>query len=118
MSESRIFVVGDIHGCVDELNRLLDAIAPPAPTPSAFSATTSIAVRRRRASSTASCACASEGPSCVFLKGNHEDMFLDFLGYGGHYGDAFLWNGGDVTLEIQVGEPEAQFVEAVPQRLE
>jgi serine/threonine protein phosphatase 1 len=41
----------------------------------------------------------SEGPTCVFLKGNHEDMFLDYLGYGGHYGEAFLWNGGDVTLE-------------------
>jgi serine/threonine protein phosphatase 1 len=26
-------------------------------------------------------------------------MFLDFLGHGGNYGDAFLWNGGEVTLE-------------------
>jgi serine/threonine protein phosphatase 1 len=39
--------------------------------------------------------------SCVFLLGNHESMFLDFLGlqdptYFG--GDAFLMNGGDRTL--------------------
>jgi serine/threonine protein phosphatase 1 len=39
--------------------------------------------------------------SCVFLLGNHESMFLDFLGwqrpeYFG--GDAFLVNGGDRTL--------------------
>jgi serine/threonine protein phosphatase 1 len=37
----------------------------------------------------------------VFLCGNHESMFLDFLGWRGkHYfgGDAFLANGGDRTL--------------------
>lgn len=35
---------------------------------------------------------------CTFLKGNHEDMFLDFLGYDGLYGQSFLMNGGDQTL--------------------
>jgi serine/threonine protein phosphatase 1 len=38
---------------------------------------------------------------CVFLLGNHESMFLDFLGWrGSDYfgGDAFLMNGGDRTL--------------------
>ena len=39
--------------------------------------------------------------SCVFLLGNHESMFLDFLGWEApEYfgGDAFLLNGGDRTL--------------------
>jgi serine/threonine protein phosphatase 1 len=40
----------------------------------------------------------TEGPACVFLKGNHEDMFLAFLGLSGRHGDAFLWNGGGATL--------------------
>ena len=38
---------------------------------------------------------------CVFLLGNHESMFLDFLGWRGDAffgGDAFLLNGGDRTL--------------------
>jgi serine/threonine protein phosphatase 1 len=38
---------------------------------------------------------------CVFLLGNHESMFLDFLGWKGPQyfgGDAFLVNGGDRTL--------------------
>ena len=38
---------------------------------------------------------------CTFLLGNHESMFLDFLGWrGARYfgGDAFLTNGGDRTL--------------------
>ncbi len=38
---------------------------------------------------------------CTFLLGNHESMFLDFLGWSGEEyfgGDAFLMNGGDRTL--------------------
>ena len=38
---------------------------------------------------------------CEFLIGNHESMFLDFLGWRGKEyfgGDAFLLNGGDRTL--------------------
>jgi len=38
---------------------------------------------------------------CTFLLGNHESMFLDFLGWEGREylgGDAFLTNGGDRTL--------------------
>jgi serine/threonine protein phosphatase 1 len=34
----------------------------------------------------------------VFLRGNHEDMLLAYLGRDGHYGEAFLANGGDVTV--------------------
>lgn len=34
----------------------------------------------------------------VFLRGNHEDMFLSFLGEHGSHGEAFLFNGGRSTL--------------------
>ena len=54
--------------------------------------------------------------TCEFLLGNHESMFLDFLGWrGAEYfgGDAFLMNGGDRTLasydyfrQIGPGRPE------------
>jgi serine/threonine protein phosphatase 1 len=98
MSNGRTFVIGDIHGCSEELNRLLDALALTAadtvcclgdyidrgPSPRAV---IERLIRLR-----------GEGPRCIFLKGNHEDMFLAFLGEAGHYGDAFLWNGGDATL--------------------
>ena len=39
--------------------------------------------------------------TCIFLIGNHESMFLDFLGWDDPMyfaGDAFLMNGGDRTL--------------------
>ena len=34
----------------------------------------------------------------IFLKGNHEDMLLSYLGLPGHHGDMFLFNGGEATL--------------------
>jgi len=94
----RVFAIGDIHGCVDELNVLLDHLAPGVddvvvflgdyidrgPTPKGV---IDRLLRLRR-----------EAVRTVFIKGNHEDMFLDFLGLGGHYGEAFLYNGGGPTL--------------------
>jgi len=38
-------------------------------------------------------------PKTVFLRGNHEDMLLGFLGLDGCYGDAYLMNGGDQMLK-------------------
>lgn len=98
MTEPRTFVIGDLHGCHEELCRLLDALALTSadtvcclgdyidrgPSPRA------VIERLTRLR--------EEGPRCVFLKGNHEDMFLAFLGEPGHYGEAFLWNGGGTTL--------------------
>ena len=53
---------------------------------------------------------------CTFLLGNHESMFLDFIGWRGESyfgGDAFLPNGGDRTLasygyfDLDTPEPES-----------
>jgi serine/threonine protein phosphatase 1 len=98
MNAARTLVVGDIHGCADELSRLLDALAPTAADTVVFlgdyidrgpsaKAVIDRLLRLRR-----------EGPRCIFLKGNHEDMFLAFIGYPGNYPDAFLFNGGETTL--------------------
>ncbi|HUI24572.1 MAG TPA: metallophosphoesterase family protein [Candidatus Kryptonia bacterium] len=95
---SRTFVVGDLHGCVDELEVLLEGLALTAGDNVIFlgdyvdrgpasSAVIERLIRLR-----------NEGPACVFLRGNHEDMFLAYMGLGGLYGDAFLVNGGRATL--------------------
>src|SRR5207249_2483504 len=38
------------------------------------------------------------GVATVFLRGNHEDMCLAYLGRGGHYGESWMLNGGAATL--------------------
>ena len=59
----------------------------------------------------------SKFPATRFLKGNHEDMMLDFLGFGGNLGQAFLYNGGLETIQsygISVFAPPKEMVEALP----
>lgn len=56
-------------------------------------------------------------PRTRFLKGNHEDMLLDFLGFGGNLGQAFLYNGGLETIQsygITVFAPPTEMVSAMP----
>jgi serine/threonine protein phosphatase 1 len=64
---------------------------------------------------------AQEWP-CVFLMGNHESMFLDFLGWRSPMyfaGDAFLMNGGDRTLAsygfFDIDEPGGESFRLPPQ---
>jgi serine/threonine protein phosphatase 1 len=95
-----IYAIGDIHGEREKLDALLAALDLRAgdrliflgdyvdrgPDPHGV-VERLIEVARER--------------ECVFLLGNHEAMFLDFLGWrGASYfgGDAFLLNGGDRTL--------------------
>jgi Calcineurin-like phosphoesterase len=96
---ARFFIVGDIHACPQELEALLTALSLQPEDQLVFLGdyvdrgpgareVVDLLLRMR-----ADAVCAM-----TFLKGNHEDMFLDFMGYGGHYGEAFLINGGVKTL--------------------
>jgi len=121
MSGARTFVVGDIHGCVDEVDRLLDALTPAASDTLVFlgdyidrgpfpKAVIDRMLRLRH-----------EGPRCVFLKGNHEDMFLAYMGERGAYGEAFLFNGGETTLRsygLEGQSPASLAVRVPPEHLE
>ena len=95
----RLLAVGDVHGCVDELSTMLDAIAPASEDTIVFlgdyvdRGPSPRDVIDRLIALRDSGACRT-----VFLRGNHEDMFLAFLGEGGHHGEAFLFNGGRTTL--------------------
>jgi len=98
MSASRTFVVGDVHGCVDEMQCLLDALQPGAGDTICFLGDYIDRGPSARGVIDRLIRLRDEGPTCVFLKGNHEDMFLAFLGWSGRHGEAFLWNGGGATL--------------------
>lgn len=95
----RTFAIGDIHGCADELDTLLTAIAPQAGDVLCFLGDY---VDRGPASRHVIDLLLQvrQGPAdCIFLRGNHEDMLIDFLGMdGGRFGDMYLENGGAPTL--------------------
>jgi len=98
-SAGRLIAVGDIHGCVDELDALLVAIEPCAGDKLVFlgdyidrgPSPRGVVERLIELRSSATC-------DTVFLRGNHEDMMLAFLGERGRHGEAFLFNGGRATL--------------------
>lgn len=93
------YVIGDIHGCSDELACLLEEL-PLEPSdrlvflgdyidrgPDSKGVISYLAEWQRKGEQ-----------EMIFLKGNHEDMFLSYLGLPGRYGEMFLFNGGGATL--------------------
>lgn len=115
---TRLFAIGDIHGCVDELSCLLDSLSPAAGDTVAFvgdyidrgpdSCGVVTLLRTWRASTPA---------RTVFLKGNHEDMALSFLGRQGHWGEAWYRNGGVAALRswgIDPDLPAAEIAARLP----
>lgn len=93
----RTFAIGDIHGCLDKLEDLLDKIQPAAEDTLVFlgdyidRGEDSKAVLDRLIALAAT-------RHCIFLRGNHEDMFLSYLEWGQNR-DLYLANGGDTTLQ-------------------
>ena len=94
----RVFAFGDIHGCYAELKTLVDTLKRDhdAGAQDQFifigdyidrgpcsKDVIDFLIRFR-----------AEYPKTVFLRGNHEDMLLDFLGLGGTSGEVYLANGG------------------------
>jgi len=94
------YVIGDIHGCARELGYLIGSL-PLAPGdrvvflgdyidrgPDSSEVISFLIDLQRRLNLI----------EFIFLKGNHEDMFLAYLGIGGAHADMFLINGGRATL--------------------
>jgi len=95
------FVIGDIHGCSEELHRLVDALPVRPGDEIVFlgdyidrgpdsSGVVSFLIELKVSLS---------DNKLVFLKGNHEDMLLSYLGLSGHHGNMFLPNGGRATVQ-------------------
>lgn len=96
----RFFIVGDIHACPQELEVLLTALSLQSEDRVVFlgdyidrgPGACEVVDLLLGLKTAGVC-------TLTFLKGNHEDMFLDFLGYDGHHGESFLLNGGATTLK-------------------
>jgi serine/threonine protein phosphatase 1 len=108
----RLFAIGDIHGCIDELSTMLGAIAPARGDTVVFVGDYIDRGPAAREVIEALLELSQGQANYVFLKGNHEDMMLSFLGLPGHYGDSFLFNGGTPTLQ-SYGVSEADAAHAI-----
>jgi serine/threonine protein phosphatase 1 len=108
----RLFAIGDIHGCPDELATMLRRIDPKRGDivvfigdyvdrgPSSRDVVEQLLELK-----------AESGCEPIFLRGNHEDMMLSFLGLPGRFGESFLFNGGASTLD-SYGVTESQLDQA------
>jgi serine/threonine protein phosphatase 1 len=95
----RLFVIGDIHGCARELEALLGGLGLAAGDTGVFVGDYHDRGPESRAVIDQLLALGTRGDvRSVFLKGNHEDMCLAWLGRSGRWGDAWFGNGGVATL--------------------
>lgn len=94
------YVVGDIHGCADELRCLIDQLPLTGGDQLVFLGDY---IDRGPASMEVvsfllSLSQKFDRVEFIFLKGNHEDMLLSYLGLDGSHGEMFILNGGKATL--------------------
>jgi serine/threonine protein phosphatase 1 len=94
------YIIGDIHGCDAELAYLLESLPLASGDTVVFLGDYIDRGPNSRAvvSRVLSLPQDHANVEFIFLKGNHEDMFLSYLGIGGQHGNMFLPNGGQATL--------------------
>jgi serine/threonine protein phosphatase 1 len=96
-----IYVVGDIHGCLEPLQRLLGKVSPRPEDEVVF---VGDYIDRGPCSREVVDYLLLRPYRCIFLLGNHERMLLNFL--GGEDEDLYLHNGGQEALRSYGGDPE------------
>ena len=113
----KTFAVGDIHGCLEELDDLLDRMSPGEDDLIVFLGDYIDRGFKPREVVERLIALSQEVP-CIFLRGNHEQMFIDFLEYGGDKA-MFFANGGMRTIQSYLGHDpfvsHSQVVRAIPE---
>ena len=102
------YVIGDVHGCAAELSRLVEGLPLVQGDDVVFLGDYIDRGPNSRevVSYLLTLQKDHDAVRFVFLKGNHEDMLLSFLGLDGQHGDMFLANGGKATLASYEIEPD------------
>jgi serine/threonine protein phosphatase 1 len=117
----RVFAFGDIHGCNAELNVLLESLRSQhnATKADQFVFIGDYIDRGPDSKGVIDTLLAwkEEFPKTIFLKGNHEDMLLSFLGMGGSSGQVYLVNGGAEFFKsygIETTGPLSEVAKSLP----
>lgn len=101
----RKFAIGDIHGCLDKLEDLLGKIAPEPDDTLIFlgdyidRGENPKGVIDALISLSSSC-------RCIFLRGNHEDMLIEYMTFGRNR-SMFFSNGAEATIISYTGTKNA-----------
>ncbi len=97
---SNLYAVGDIHGQIHMLEALVERVPFREDDEIVFLGDFIDRGRDSKAVVEFLLGFRREYPKTVFLRGNHEDMLLDYLAGGGsYYPGVYVMNGGDATLE-------------------
>lgn len=109
-ASGRLLCVGDIHACGAELGVLVKSLAPTADDQLVFLGDYVDRGPASRETIDFLLELRSRLPRTVFLRGNHEEMMLAFLGLGGDGAGIFLRAGGASTLasygiDVRSGPP-------------
>lgn len=119
---SRLYAIGDIHGHFTELLALYQKLLDDGMTPDrdqlVFLGDYVDGGPHTRQVLDQLLAWQRDYPQWVFLKGNHEDLMLDALVYGGRrYGDYYLWwnQGGRETARSYLPEDATAYERAIMQ---
>ncbi|MEJ2700472.1 MAG: metallophosphoesterase family protein, partial [Desulfuromonadales bacterium] len=98
----RLLAVGDIHGCLDHLERLMARVQPGPEDQVIFLGDYTDRGPDGKGVLDYLIDFGRRFPRSIFLKGNHEEMFLNFL--NGRDQMLFIFNGGGTTLESYQAE--------------
>lgn len=102
----RLLAIGDIHGCHDLLQLLMNKVEPTSDDQIIFLGDYIDRGPKSREVVDFLLELQKDFPETVFLRGNHEQMLLDFL--SGDDSLMFLLNGGNATLESYEKETSAK----------
>jgi serine/threonine protein phosphatase 1 len=95
--DGRLLAVGDIHGCLEDLERLMARVQPCPEDQVVFLGDYIDRGPNSKGVIDYLMALGRRFPHTIFLKGNHEEMFLNFV--DGRNQLLFLYNGGETTLQ-------------------
>lgn len=118
----RVFVIGDVHGCAQEVAAMLEHLVKNESL-NQNDAVIFLGDYIDRGPDTRGVIdilvnFQNDFSKTKFLRGNHEDMLMDFFGFGGHLGHAFLYNGGLETIQsygISVFAPPNEMMRSLPE---
>jgi len=114
---NRTFAIGDIHGCLDKLEDLIAAAAPQKDDLIVFLGDYIDRGPQVKGVIDFLIDLATKVP-CIFLRGNHEDMFLEYLEFGTNK-TMFFANGGIKTIDSYIGSSSFtmhdQIIQALPE---